>query len=200
MLKCPGKGCNFIPKSDRALTTHVGKCEKAKAGLALIAEEVEQRQAKRQRVLSPEHPEADLDSEEPMVCSIKIYSWWMAYWCDYPPRMRISRMTAPLQWSYPLHPSMKLDLLQGTHKHPSIHQHPFIHLPLLLSLIFTKLRKMNLARALGFASTILHWNSPTNPHQITATFLNLKKFTRVTQKTLLLDCGCQLGLQVACLT
>ena len=173
MLRCPGEGCKFTTKSDRAHTSHVGKCQKAKAGLALVAGEVEQRQAKRQRILSPEHPEPDLDSEESMVCPIKLDSWWMAYWYDYALRMRISSMIAHLQWLYLLHPPMNLDLLQGIPQHPpipqhpSIPQHPFIpqhpsilqhlsiHLPLPPNLMFTELRKMNLG-ALGSISNLLH--------------------------------------------
>jgi hypothetical protein len=71
MLKCPGNGCEFATKSDRAHTAHVGKREKAKAGLAFIAEGVEQQQAKRQRASSPEHMKPDLYSEESMACDIK---------------------------------------------------------------------------------------------------------------------------------
>jgi hypothetical protein len=70
MLSCPAEGCTFRAKTDRALTTHIGKCKKAAAGLASIAEEIEQheaeghRQPKRRRILSPEHPEVMVDVEE----------------------------------------------------------------------------------------------------------------------------------------
>ena len=41
MIICPGEGCGVRAKSDRALTTHLKTCDKAKARLALVGTEVE---------------------------------------------------------------------------------------------------------------------------------------------------------------
>ena len=49
MLNCPGEGCTFKAKSDQGLGVHVNTCKKAKAGLALIPEEVKRRRASRER-------------------------------------------------------------------------------------------------------------------------------------------------------
>ncbi|KAF9784524.1 hypothetical protein BJ322DRAFT_1021260 [Thelephora terrestris] len=79
MLSCPAEGCTFRAKSDRALTTHIGKCKKAAAGLASIAEEIGQheaeghRQPKRRRILSPEHPEVMVDVEETAYVDCEIW-------------------------------------------------------------------------------------------------------------------------------
>ena len=71
MLKCPGEGCKYLAKSDRALTSHMIKCTHAAAGLASIADntrerETDQRQAKRPRISPPEHLEEAPEPDEDM--------------------------------------------------------------------------------------------------------------------------------------
>lgn len=77
MPSCPAEGCNFTTTSDRSLAAHVIKCQKAATGLALIAEgvgqhEANQRQAKRRRVLSPEHLEVTQDTERSMDLDVEV--------------------------------------------------------------------------------------------------------------------------------
>ncbi|KAF9643156.1 hypothetical protein BDM02DRAFT_3192110 [Thelephora ganbajun] len=71
MLICPAEGCTFTTKSDRALTTHLGKCKRAATELTLITEDVRQQeddrqQAKQHKILSLERLEVVPEVEEPM--------------------------------------------------------------------------------------------------------------------------------------
>ena len=78
MLTCPGEGCTFKAKSDQGLGVHVNACKKAKAGLALIPEEVKrrrasrERQAKRRRISSLEDVEFLLDISDESDMSIDL--------------------------------------------------------------------------------------------------------------------------------
>ena len=77
MLTCYIEGCNYATESDRALTSHVNNCKKAKTRLAEIAEEVKQyeidcREAKRRRISSPERLEFPPDILEPMDIDHKV--------------------------------------------------------------------------------------------------------------------------------
>ena len=82
MIICPGEGCGVRAKSDRALTTHLKTCDKAKAGLALVGTEVERREeeyqrAKRRKISSSRHLEIAPEVMEPVdvdfeVCSVDI--------------------------------------------------------------------------------------------------------------------------------
>lgn len=76
MLLCPAEGCTFKAKNDRALAAHRRQCKKAARELALIAEEVEQReidhrQAKRRRISSPVRLEDVSEAEEPMDTNVE---------------------------------------------------------------------------------------------------------------------------------
>ena len=77
MLTCYVEGCDYATKSDRALTSHVNNCKKAKTRLAEVAEEVKQcridrRQAKRRRISSPERLELPPDILELMDIDPKV--------------------------------------------------------------------------------------------------------------------------------
>ena len=50
MLVCPGEGCNYRAKTDRALSTHLRQCQKAATGLASVAHQIEQHGAHQQQV------------------------------------------------------------------------------------------------------------------------------------------------------
>ena len=82
MLTCYIEGCDYATKSNKALTSHVNNCKKAKTRLAKVAEEVKQcridcRQAKQCRISSPECLELPPDILElmdinPKVCALKV--------------------------------------------------------------------------------------------------------------------------------
>ena len=78
MNACPAEGCKFVGKSEKALASHVNKCNKGEATLALIAEDIRQhradgRQAKRCRISSPERRlELALDMQEPMDVDLEV--------------------------------------------------------------------------------------------------------------------------------
>ena len=226
MLSCPAEGCTYRGKNDKALSNHLAICKKAASGLALIAGDVEQheadyRQAKRCRILSPEHPEVLLDVEGPAdvdyeVCimnrALEADILWM---CHSLIRMKTNKGIPLLSQTY-LHPlSLPQPLLQVAlavcsnnhsdmaqrptstrrlrgilHQHPP-HKSPSIHQPLQLNLKHSGPRKMSLGVS-GFITSIPPWNFPTHPLLITMTLLDLGRFLKHIQRTLLLGFGCQL--------
>ena len=76
MLSCPAEGCKFTVRSDRALTVHVKKCKKARDGLTLTAEDIQQheadyRKAKRRKI---SRLEAVPEVGEPMNVDLEVSS------------------------------------------------------------------------------------------------------------------------------
>lgn len=79
MIICPGEGCGVRAKSDRALTTHLKTCDKAKAGLALVGTEVERREeeyqrAKWRKISSSRHLEIAPEVMEPVDVDFEVRS------------------------------------------------------------------------------------------------------------------------------
>jgi len=77
MQNCPGEGCGYKTKNDRALSTHIRQCQKAQTVFALIAEDVRQpeadhREAKRRKVSSLGQSEVGPEVEEPMDVDLEV--------------------------------------------------------------------------------------------------------------------------------